>query len=86
MDNSKVEETVQVITNAPQIPAADKPEPIAKMPNPKCSRCHGRGHLGKDLKTGKYVRCVCVYTDEEAKARRARIQAEELYHRMHGRR
>ena len=61
-----------------------KIEPIAKVPNPNCRRCHGRGHLGKDIKSGIYVKCVCVLSDDEAKARRCRIQAEELSFRRFG--
>ena len=62
-----------------------KIEPIAKMPKPNCRRCYGLGHLGKDIKSGKYIKCVCVLNDDEAKARRANIAKNELDHRMHGR-
>lgn len=33
---------------------------LDKMPNPKCTRCYGLGHTGRNLNTGKYVPCRCV--------------------------
>jgi hypothetical protein len=44
---------------------------VARIPNPSCKYCYGRGHLGKDLKSGRYVHCRCVMTKEERKSRRA---------------
>ena len=57
---------------------------IAKTPKPNCRRCHGRGHIGRDIKTNTYVPCVCVLSDEEAKARRQRLDWEEIQRRRFG--
>ena len=59
--------------------------PIAKVPKANCRRCYGRGHLGKDIKSDQFIKCPCVYTEDEAKARRARLAKNELDHLMHGR-
>lgn len=33
---------------------------LERRPNPGCKRCHGRGHLGRDVTTDQYVLCRCV--------------------------
>ena len=33
---------------------------LARLPNPNCKRCYGRGHVGRDVSTGLYVPCRCV--------------------------
>ena len=33
---------------------------LGRRPNPGCKRCHGRGHLGRDVTTNEYVPCKCV--------------------------
>ena len=33
---------------------------LDQHPDPKCKKCYGRGHVGKDLKTGKMIPCRCV--------------------------
>ena len=70
-------EQVSVVNAERERTGQGKIEEIAKMPNPSCRRCHGRGHLGKDVKSDTYIKCVCVLTDSEAKTRRARVMAEE---------
>ncbi len=30
------------------------------LPDPNCNSCYGRGHLGKNLTTGKFVPCSCT--------------------------
>lgn len=32
---------------------------VAREPDPGCKRCYGRGHVGKDVVTGRYVTCRC---------------------------
>ena len=37
--------------------------PLVKLdqkPDPKCKKCWGRGHIGKDLKSGQFIPCKCV--------------------------
>ena len=33
---------------------------LDQYPDPKCKKCYGRGHVGKDLKTGLMIPCKCV--------------------------
>jgi len=28
-------------------------------PDPKCKKCHGKGFIGKNVKTGLWITCVC---------------------------
>ncbi len=34
--------------------------PLSRLPDPKCRKCYGVGHRGKNLTTGKYVPCCCT--------------------------
>ena len=34
--------------------------PLGKAPKPSCKKCYGRGHVGRNVDTGKYVPCSCV--------------------------
>ncbi len=34
--------------------------PLGRMPDPKCHRCHGRGHLGFDRTHQCYSHCRCT--------------------------
>jgi hypothetical protein len=34
--------------------------PLLKKPSSKCSKCFGRGHLGKDTQSYTYFICNCV--------------------------
>lgn len=34
--------------------------PLKRLPDPKCRKCYGVGHRGKNLSTGKYVPCNCT--------------------------
>jgi hypothetical protein len=54
-------------------------EPIARQPKKNCRHCHGRGHMGKNLITGRYVPCYCV---EEPGQKKARVYQEELSRRF----
>ncbi len=40
---------------------------LENEPNPNCKRCHGVGHTGKNLTTGKYVVCKCTYKTKPKK-------------------
>lgn len=49
-----------------EIPESDFPLmdggqiPLVKSPSRSCSKCYGRGHLGRDTQTYAYVVCSCV--------------------------
>lgn len=34
--------------------------PSAPDPKPSCRKCYGRGHVGRNIRTGKHVPCACV--------------------------
>jgi|LakMenEpi03Aug12_release.lakeMendotaPanAssembly.Ray.scaffolds.fasta_scaffold27880_4 hypothetical protein len=34
--------------------------PLKKKPSSSCSKCYGRGHLGRDTQTYGYLICSCV--------------------------
>ena len=34
--------------------------PLVKKPSSSCSKCYGRGHIGKDTQTCGYLLCSCV--------------------------
>lgn len=34
--------------------------PLTKQPPTNCSKCYGRGHLGRDTQTFAYKICNCV--------------------------
>jgi len=36
--------------------------------NDGCPKCWGRGHIGKDLKTGKHILCKCLKKIDEKKS------------------
>jgi hypothetical protein len=52
-----------------------KIEPVARQPKKNCRHCQGRGHMGKNLITGRYVPCYCV---EDPATKKARIYQLEL--------
>lgn len=33
---------------------------LARLPDPKCRRCYGLGHLGRNLITKMFIICKCV--------------------------
>jgi hypothetical protein len=54
-------------------------EPIARQPKKNCRHCQGRGHMGKNLITGRYVPCYCV---EDPETKKSRIYHLELAQRF----
>jgi len=56
-----------------------KIEKLALIPKKNCHRCHGRGHIGKNIETGLYVPCLCV---QEPEAKKDRLWQEELQRRF----
>jgi hypothetical protein len=46
-----------------------KIEQVARQPKKNCRHCQGRGYMGKNLITGRYVPCYCVEDPETEKAR-----------------
>jgi hypothetical protein len=38
---------------------------VLKNPEPNCKRCHGRGWIGVDAKTGIPVVCKCIFFKED---------------------
>ncbi len=44
----------------PEQKSSGKWATIERRPNPGCKRCHGRGWIGKDVNTGKVIKCRCV--------------------------
>jgi len=43
---------------------------LAKMAQPNCKKCFGRGYIGKDTITGKYLVCSkCLRRDRREKAK-----------------
>jgi len=34
--------------------------PLKKKPSSNCSKCYGRGYIGKDLQTCGYLLCSCM--------------------------
>lgn len=34
--------------------------PLGRAPRRNCKRCYGRGHLGRNVDTGKYLPCPCT--------------------------
>lgn len=34
--------------------------PLTKKPSSNCSKCYGRGHVGKDIQTCGYILCSCI--------------------------
>jgi hypothetical protein len=34
--------------------------PLTKKPSSTCSKCHGRGHTGRDTQTFGYSICSCI--------------------------
>lgn len=39
--------------------------PLKGEPKKNCKKCYGRGHIGIDGDTGKYVPCLCVRMPKE---------------------
>ena len=33
---------------------------LDKLPRHSCKRCHGRGHSGRNVQTGKLIVCSCT--------------------------
>lgn len=33
---------------------------VGRKPKASCSKCYGRGHVGRNVDTGKYMPCSCV--------------------------
>ena len=33
---------------------------LGNLHNPNCSKCYGKGHLGMNTITGKYIPCKCT--------------------------
>jgi hypothetical protein len=56
-----------------------KIEQIARQPKKNCRHCYGRGHMGKNLVTGRYVPCYCV---EEPDHKKSRLYQEYLASRL----
>jgi len=60
---------------ASRIAAGKKPlVALDQYPNPKCKKCYGRGHVGKDLKTGLFIPCKCV----QKANKQTRVQGKQL--------
>ena len=60
---------------ANRIAAGKKPLiPLDQFPNPKCKKCYGRGHVGKDLKTGLMIPCKCV----KKANKQTKVQGQQL--------
>lgn len=47
---------------------------VERLPDPECSRCSGRGQVGRDRYLGGFIACGCVQTAE----------AKERYRRSKG--
>lgn len=56
---------------------ADGKPPLVQLdqhPDPKCKKCYGRGHIGKDVKSGNFVPCKCV----KKANKKTRVQGKPL--------
>lgn len=45
--------------------AAGFDKPLKNAPNPKCKKCYGRGHTGRNLTTGHFEPCYCTGAPKE---------------------
>ncbi len=40
--------------------------PVAGLPSKSCKKCHGVGHLGRNVLTDRYLPCVCIKVKKSA--------------------